>query len=249
MFQAEIEQKGHFDSIAGSYYDHYNDKYSTLYRNRFCMKPLFEGIELKKARILDAMCGSGQITEFLVNKDCYIEALDISPKQVEIYKREFPGIPIRERSILSTGYPGGCFDIVAIFGGLHHVHPHVREAVDEVHRILKPGGFLLFGEPHCNSIADRFRKLWYRRDPLFGENERAIDFDRLAYDFRDRFDVISVFYGGNVGYLLVYNSLIMRIPVKVKVIISPSLLVLERVILHLQNRLLSFYGIMQWQKR
>src|SRR6266581_1635280 len=63
----------------------------------------------------------------------------------------------------------GFFDAVFITGGLHHVHPNVAGAMAEIHRILKPGGWLCFYEPHTGSMADLVRRLWYRVDHLFEE--------------------------------------------------------------------------------
>ena len=40
------------------------------------------------------------------------------------------------------------FDCVAVVGGLHHIHPNVKAAVREIHRVLKPGGHFCFMEPH-----------------------------------------------------------------------------------------------------
>lgn len=58
--------------------------------------------------------------------------------------------------------PDASFDVVCIGGALHHFHPGVQSAIDELHRVLKPGGILCFNEPHAGSLPDIARKIWYR---------------------------------------------------------------------------------------
>jgi SAM-dependent methyltransferase len=249
MLKSEHNQRELFNSIAKAYHDHYNDKYSILYRYNFIIGPLFKNIELREKKVLDAMCGSGQVAEFLRGRGCHIEALDISRAQVEIFQNKFPDIPVKEGSILCTGYPDHYFDIVVVVGGLHHIHPHIKSAVEEVHRILKPHGHFLFGDPHSHSIFEWIRKIWYRVDSLFVDNEASVNIEKLKDDFKDKFDQISLFYGGNVAYFFVYNSLILRMPMKIKKYISPPLIFMEKLILPFQTKFTSFYTIAQWKKR
>lgn len=249
MLQCEEKQKELFDSIALLYHDHYDDKYSKIYRDKFVMPYLFRNFALRGKRVLDAMCGSGQVSEFLMDKGCHIEALDISGAQIEIYHKRFPENPAKEASILYTHYPDRYFDIVVIIGGLHHIHPYVEQAVQEVHRILKPQGLFLFSEPHAHSLIDWARKIWYRRDSLFDANEASIDFKRLSDIFTAQFTPLNVFYGGNVAYFLVYNSLIFRIPKSVKKLISYPLLFLEELLMTIQTRVFSSFAVAQWRKK
>ena len=133
---------------------------------------------------------------------------------------------------------------------MHHVHPCVSEAVDEIHRILKPGGYFCFAEPHKGSYPDVLRQFWYRHDRLFEENEQAIDLDGLKGAFSSKFDFTAPEkYKGNVAYLFILNSMILRVNASIKAVVSPLLLGLEAVVERIQGKRLSCYVVCQWQKK
>jgi ubiquinone/menaquinone biosynthesis C-methylase UbiE len=133
-------------------------------------------------------------------------------------------------------------------GGLHHIRPHESEALAEIHRVLKPGGYLCFMEPHSGSFPDVIRKFWYKHDRFFSDNEAAIDLDGLQREFSTRFSFQRTKYQGNIAFLLVLNSLIFRVPLKLKPFYSPLLLSIERVINKFQGKRSSCFVVARWQK-
>ena len=46
-------------------------------------------------------------------------------------------------SIHNTKFLDNTFDAIYICGGLHHVLPLLNETMNEIHRILKPGGLFI----------------------------------------------------------------------------------------------------------
>ena len=98
-------------------------------------------------------------------------------------------------------------------GGLHQIRPLLTEAIDEIHRILVPGGLFVFVEPNHDSWSDRLRRIWYRFDRRFSDDEAAISIDDdLEPRFAARFRREVVHQGGNLAYLLVAQSFILRTP-------------------------------------
>ena len=93
------------------------------------------------------------------------------------------------------------------------------------------------------------RRRWYRRDDLFAKNENSIDLDSIKREFADRFDFLPEDYLGNVAYLLVLNSMVFRVPLKLKPLYTPPLMVVESALAPLQTRLLSCVAVSRWQKR
>src|ERR1041385_185282 len=218
---SERQQQEPYARIAADYEAHYSDEWSVEYRRRFIYEPMFDGLNLADMHVLDAMCGSGQTTRFLLTRGANVTGLDISNEVVETFQTRWTGTNVVKRSLLDSGLPDNSFDCVAVVGGLHHIHPNVKAAVREIHRVLKPGGHFCFMEPHSGSLPDLVRKVWYRFDRFFSDNEAAIDVGALEKDFSGSFKLKNAKYLGNVAFLLVLNSLIFRIPPKSKRFFAP----------------------------
>lgn len=248
MNESELAQQQHYDTIASAYETHYSDRWSLEYRDRYVLGPLVEGLDLRGKAVLDAMCGSGQAAAYFVNAGAQVTGLDISPGVLHLLRDKYPEVEVVCASILEPGLPSGALDIVVITGGLHHVHPHVQPALDQVFRLLKPGGHLLFAEPVAGSVFDWLRTRWYRVDELFATNEASIDVNALVAANRGRFDIEFVRYGGNLGYLLVYNSMVFRVPHRLKAFYAPVLLRAEGWLQRVQGRRTACMVISRWRK-
>lgn len=245
----ERQQQQHYDSIAADYEVHYSDEWSREYRKSFIYDPMFAGLELSGMKVLDAMCGSGQTTEYFLARGAEVTGLDISNEVISTFRTRWPEATAVKRSLLDSGLPDNSFDCVAIVGGLHHVHPNVKRAMTEVHRILKPGGYVCFMEPHSGSFPDLIRRVWYKFDHYFADNEASIDVTRLQHDFHRQFELSHAKYLGNVAFLLVLNSLIFRVPPVLKKFYSPLALKLESILSKFQFKLNSCFAVAQLRKR
>jgi SAM-dependent methyltransferase len=246
---SEQAQQEHYDLIAPEYEAHYSDPASLEYRRRFIYEPMFDGLDLSGKNVLDAMCGSGQTTKYLMSRGAHVTGLDLSHKVIEQFKTQWPSCIAVERSILESGFRDNSFDCISIVGGLHHMHPHLSKTVREIHRILKPGGHFCFMEPHAGSLPNLIRRVWYKHDRLFADNEAAIDLNSMKMEFGSEFEFKSVSYRGNLAFLLVLNSLIFRIPLGLKPHYSPLLMSTEAMFSKLQGKLNSCFAVGQWQKK
>ena len=245
---SERQQQRHYDEIAADYEAHYSDEWSVEYRRQFIYEPMFEGLNLSGLNVLDAMCGSGQTTEYLLAHGAHVTGLDISNEVIEQFQARWPNAEAVNRSLLDSGLPDNAFDCVVVVGGLHHIHPNMKRAVAELHRVLKPGGHLCFMEPHSRSLPDLVRRVWYRFDKFFSDNEASIDIEQLQQDFQ-QFELKKLNYLGNLAFLLVLNSLIFRIPCGAKRFFAPLLMKVEPLVNKLQTKLTSCFVVTQWQKR
>ena len=245
---SEMLQQAHYDKISHDYESHYGDVYSLAYRERFINAPLLAGLDLTGREVFEAMCGSGTVTGDLLARGAQVTGLDISPRMMAVFAARWPESRAITGSISATGLPDASFDTITIVGGLHHLHPDLDRAMDEMYRILKPDGFLCFMEPHTGSLPDLFRKLWYHFDASFESNEAAVDLDALAKRNAGRFTVVSTKYRGSIAFLLVFNSMIFRVPQRLKRFYAPPLLALEGLMGRLQGKRLSCFSISQWQK-
>lgn len=249
MSQFEDKQRDHYDDIIQGYDAHYNEKYSNKYRDKFLYKPLFAGIDWRGKRVLEGMCGAGSTTAYLQNKGAHVTGLDISPKAIELFRAKWPNSEAICASMTDSGLLDNSFDIVVVDSGLHHLHPYLNETLNEIYRILKPGGFFIFLEPHNSSFFDKLRKLWYKLDPLFEDNEASIDLKMMKVDFGDKFDFKKEIYIGGLAFMFVFNSMVFRIPPKLKFLYSDFLIFLDTIIKPFINKYNSFKVLCVWQKK
>jgi len=246
---AEATQREHYNRIAAEYETNYDDPSARAYRTRFIEEPMLGGIDLSGKQVLEAMCVTGMTTAGLLARGADVTGLDISDACMAAFRRRWPQCNAVCASITDTGLPSESFDAAVVVGGLHHLQPNVEPGVDEIHRLLKPGGWFCFLEPHTGSLPDLFRRQWYKRDLRFARNEAAVDLESLKTRYADRFDFVKELYCGNLGFLLVYNSMIFAIPLRLKPQYTPMLLWLESMINRLQGKRLACIVICQWRKR
>src|ERR1700730_13360200 len=116
-------QRAHYDRIAERYELHYSDEWSQRYRWQFINQALTRGLDLKGREVLDAMCGSGQMAEYLVDRGATVTGIDVSTEVIYQFKSKLPTATGVEGSIFQTDFDDGQFDHVFVVGGLHHVHP------------------------------------------------------------------------------------------------------------------------------
>lgn len=228
---------------------HCADPWSLEYRTRFIDGPLGEGLDLAGCRILEGMCSGGYTTGYLLSRGALVTGLDISPDFIATFRAKWPGCEAICASLLETGLPDASFDAVVVMGGLHHVHPRLPDALDEVHRILKPGGYFCFVEPHAGSLPDLFRKAWYRLDRRFERNEAAVDVEAMMRGNARRFEFLRTAYYGNLAYLLVFSARVLRIPPALKRLYSRPLLAWEGLVHRFIGPRLSCYVVCRWRKR
>jgi SAM-dependent methyltransferase len=246
---SELLQQAHYERIARDYDAHYNDTYSQRYMNKFVFDFMFKDIDVADFEVLEAMCGGGQTTEYLLDRRATVTGLDISPQQTDHFEKRHPRARAITASMLNSGFQDRTFDLVSIVGGIHHMPPYVDEAIEEVHRILKPGGYFCFMEPHSEAAMDRVRRFWYKRDPLFAENEEAINMTELHDKFSDRFEFKNEYYGGNFGYLFVLNSMVFRVPLFLKPLYSPAMIATESLFNKIGGKTFSCFVVAQWRKK
>jgi SAM-dependent methyltransferase len=104
------------------------------------------------ARVLDVGCGRGVILGPLADRGFEVHGQEISR---EATRGADPRATIRIASHLrEAGYEAGYFDEVVIWHVLEHL-PDPRGTVEEIHRILGPGGRIVVAVPNFSSFQAR----------------------------------------------------------------------------------------------
>jgi demethylmenaquinone methyltransferase/2-methoxy-6-polyprenyl-1,4-benzoquinol methylase len=93
---------------------------------------------------LDLACGTGDITFQLGARGARAIGLDITPRMVELAAHKSSGRSARflVGDMMALPFEAARFDLVTTGYGIRNV-PVLRQAIGEIHRVLKPGGTFL----------------------------------------------------------------------------------------------------------
>jgi SAM-dependent methyltransferase len=117
-------------------------------------------------RVLDVGCGNGYVLYQYARNGATVAGVDLTRTAVELSRRRFAlgGLPGKFHEVDGNNlpFPDNHFDIVCSMGVLHHIS-NPRPMVDEMFRILKPGGRLIVMLYHRyswkNLVLLRLRRL------------------------------------------------------------------------------------------
>jgi ubiquinone/menaquinone biosynthesis C-methylase UbiE len=111
--------------------------------------------DITDKRILDLGCGAGEAAVYFATKGAKAVASDLSEGmlQVALKLAEKNGVTIEtsKSSADVINFPDNTFDMVYAANLLHHVD--VEKCLQEVHRVLKPGGKLYSWDPLAHNPA------------------------------------------------------------------------------------------------
>ena len=134
-------------------------------------------------RVVDAGCGAGRNLTWLLREGYDVYGVDEDPGAVAAVRRLAaslaPALPpdrFRVASVEATGLPGAFADVVLSSAVLHFARdtPHFDAMVDEMWRILRPGGMLFARLASTIGMADRMRPLGGGRYRLPDGSERYL---------------------------------------------------------------------------
>jgi SAM-dependent methyltransferase len=98
-------------------------------------------------QVLEIGLGEGADAERLIRLGARWSGVDLTPEsvarvQTRLSLRDLPHEAVRQGSVLALPFPDNSFDLVFSHGVLHHV-PEIRQAQQEIHRVLRPDGELV----------------------------------------------------------------------------------------------------------
>jgi len=160
------------------------------------------------ARVADLGCGAGVFTDLLRQRGCECVGLDLSPKLVEVGRRNYPGVEFMQGDVEHLPFPAASFDGVLLSGIVHHL-PDPARCAAEVFRVLRPGGrFVAFDPNRMNPFMWLYRD---RSSPLYSPvgvtaNERPVLARKVAAAFRAAGFSIETEYLSNLHYRYVASK-------------------------------------------
>lgn len=158
------------------------------------------GGKLPGARALEIGCGMGSGVELIYDRfgAAHVDAFDLDPRSLRVAHRRFS--QCRSSPHLWVGNTrhipvcDGRYDAVFNFGVLHHVCLW-REALTEIHRVLRPGGRF-----YCEEILKGFithpvivRLLHHPQQDRFNHHELADAITQAGFSIRGSDTLLNLY--------------------------------------------------------
>lgn len=145
MNNAKLLSQKNFDRQANCY----DSSNLSLHARR--LYPIFisQLCQIPHTNILDVGCGTGALMELMLDRlpGSSCTGLDLSPNMIQTAQKKLSGranVLLGDAQALPFG--SSCFDVVVCNDSFHH-YPSPGAVLEEIHRVLRPGGVLLLGEP------------------------------------------------------------------------------------------------------
>jgi len=145
--------------------------------------------ELRGRRVLDLGSGAGEAAVYFARLEAEVVATDLSSKMLEVLKKAATlhgtCVKIIVGSAQDLPFASDSFDIVYAANLLHHVD--IEQCLDEVRRVLRPGGIGAFWDPLAhNPLINIYRRM---ARAVRTEDEHPIRRSQLLW-FTKRFDEV-----------------------------------------------------------
>lgn len=133
-------------------YDSVAKNYAKTFLNEHHKKPKdqevlyrFSQMIIPNSEIWDLGCGCGETTKYLNELGVKVSGLDLSAKMIEQAKIAYPDISFHKGNILALEFNNNSIDaIVSFYAIVHFTQDQVQQAFQEIYRVLKKNGILLF---------------------------------------------------------------------------------------------------------
>jgi ubiquinone/menaquinone biosynthesis C-methylase UbiE len=103
-------------------------------------------------RLLDAGCAWGYGTRFFDAKARDVVGLDPGATAIAVARKRYPALTFVESALESTPFESDSFDAIVCCDVFEHVSGE-RECLDEMWRILRPGGVVTMTVPHRGPLG------------------------------------------------------------------------------------------------
>jgi SAM-dependent methyltransferase len=223
-------QQAHYHTIHDAYETHYYDASSMAYRDTFIYPTLFENLQLDGASVADLACGSGHNSLALRRYFPRVRTTgyDISESACRDYQLQ-TGSEAFQFDLTRPAQLDAVYDTAMVIGGLHHCVADLKTTLENAARMIRPGGHFLMMEPSDDFFLSAVRRFWYRRDKWFeADTEAALKHEQLARQAEPYFAPDRLYYIGGPAFYLILNSLVTRVPLGWKPMLSSLLFPLER---------------------
>lgn len=140
--------------------------------------------DLRGKIVLDVGCGRGVQTQLLARQGAYATGVDVQESVIARARTELAHSPVRDRvkffrgTVQEARFPDEHFDAVYSFCVLEHI-PDLPEVLLDLHRSMKPGGWLhatidSLATIHDAAIVERHRTIYHVQQYFTEESIRLV---------------------------------------------------------------------------
>ncbi|HZS62451.1 MAG TPA: ubiquinone/menaquinone biosynthesis methyltransferase [Gemmatimonadaceae bacterium] len=151
-----------------------------------------------KTEALDLACGTGDLAFALAAKGARVTGIDASPRMIDEAKRRSSSVNFVVGDMTALDVPDRSVDVVTAGYALRNV-PDYHRALQEIARVLRPGGRLLtldFYRPeniiwrraflaYLSAAGNIVGWLWHREPVVYGYIAHSVDHYISATDFNN----------------------------------------------------------------
>lgn len=176
MNKSKSELEASYDRVADQYADEF---FRELERKPFDRELLDAFAESVRGRgeVCEIGCGPGQISRFLQDRGATMRGIDLSREMVNWAQRLNPDISFEQGNMLELNLPDSSLAAIVSFYAIIHIErDKVTRALQEMNRVLQPGGSLLISFHGGEGVLHRDD--WYNKPisidvTLFGTDEMS----------------------------------------------------------------------------
>ena len=166
---------------SGADYDQWMGRWSRLVAHEF-----LSWLNLpSNLRWLDVCCGSGVLTEAIVDRfaPVRVAGVDVSPQQIEFARanRARPAVSFETGDAMALSFPEGSFEVAVCGLGMNYV-PEPERALREMRRVTGNGVIAVYVWDYADG-ARFLREFW--------DAAAAVDNEALAHDQAQRFPLCN----------------------------------------------------------
>ncbi|NJE08733.1 class I SAM-dependent methyltransferase [Thermococcus sp. M39] len=146
----------YFDKIAHRYDTWYQTKVGQ-YVDRTEKRLIFSMIKTKRGRALDLGCGTGNYTIELYKRGFDVIGVDLSQEMLRIAKAKIPNVLFIRADAYNLPFKKEVFDLVLSVTMFEFIY-EPEKVLNEIHRVLKPGGEVVIGTMNGRSLWFLFKR-------------------------------------------------------------------------------------------
>lgn len=104
----------------------------------------------KEGAILEAGCGAARYVKYLDDRDYNITGLEYNASTLKNVEQKWPGLKTVTADVQQMPFPDNCFTGMISIGVVEHFKPGPYKPLEDMLRVLKPGGVALITVPCLN---------------------------------------------------------------------------------------------------